>query len=173
MIKQRQQKPATAARANHFDEDRLKNRIEAHRFLIKNGFKRSQSQFFDDCAKGFLLVAEDGSLSRHDVLEYGRSIVSDLNKIPSCPFIEKAIKKEAKRQARIQKKQIEALRKEIPRILEETILDQLFRDTPKDVEKKENYRLLSIFEDITKTILTVLLSTNEETQNVDGSPANE
>lgn len=133
--------PATT-RDNHFEQDRLKNRLEAHRFLNENGFKRGKTQFFSDCRDGLIYVAKDGSISRHDVLEYGRSLKSEImNRVPFCPFIERAIKKELKRQSRIQQKQIKTLRNEIPAIMEKCLVEWLTR-TPELGEKEPEVRTL-------------------------------
>lgn len=158
----RQSQEQTAARHdNHFELDRLKNKTEAQKFLIASGFKRCRSRFFDDCSKGLIPVANDGSLSRLDVLEYGRSFTNkSLANIPRCPFIESSIKKEARKQSRIQKRQMDALQNEIPGIIEKTLTDVIMDmltnggSEPIDAQKPESLRLLS--ESVLKAIFLLI-----------------
>jgi len=154
MIEQGQQ-PTPAKLDMDFEQDRLKNRLAAHRFLVEKGFNRSKTQFFRDCANGFLPVAKDGSLSRQDVLEYARNFKTERmnNKVPFCPFIEMSIKKATRRQARIQQRQIKALREEIPSIMERCLVDWLTKD-PGFGEKEPEVRIL--FKDTITAIFSVL-----------------
>ena len=156
-----QGKEPAPAQDNHFEQDRLKNRLEAYRFLNGSGFKRGKTQFFDDCRDGLIPMAKDGSISRYDVLEYGRNLKSEImNRVPFCPFIERAIKKAVKKQSRIQQKQIEALREEIPEIMEKCLVDWLTK-TPDLGEKEPEVRIL--FKDTLTGIFSILNGDDRET----------
>ncbi len=105
MTKTQQPQPTTAKHTNHFEEDRFKSRLEAHQFLVNSGFKKSNSQFYRDCENGLLPIARDGSLSRHDVLDYARNFKTEhLAKYPRCPLLDKGIRNEARKQERRLKK---------------------------------------------------------------------
>lgn len=53
----------------------FRTRKEAHQWLVDNGFKISQGKFYQDCKNnGFPYVNRDASVSKYQVMEYGRGL---------------------------------------------------------------------------------------------------
>ena len=64
-----------AAKVGKAGDEYFDNRREAHEWLIANGFKVSQGKFYQDCKKNaFPVVNKDGSVSKYQVVEYGRGL---------------------------------------------------------------------------------------------------
>lgn len=70
----------TTESAEHF-----KNRKEAHDWLQENGYKISQGKFYQDIKKlGFPVLSGDGSVSKYQVMVYGKNLTTDQAPDPSA-----------------------------------------------------------------------------------------
>ena len=54
--------------------EKFKSRSEALKWLNDNGYKVSTGKFYQDCKAGKLVVSDDGSISRYQVLMYGLAL---------------------------------------------------------------------------------------------------
>lgn len=63
----------------------FKNRKEAHSWLEENGYKISIGKFYQDIKKlGFPVLNQDGSVSKYQVMVYGKNLEKDQAPDPSA-----------------------------------------------------------------------------------------
>ena len=77
------------------------NRKEAHTWLQENGYKISIGKFYQDCkSTGFPFVNKDGSVSKYQVMEYGRTLegeqTPDLSALERSEYLHRREKAEMK-----------------------------------------------------------------------------
>lgn len=91
----------------------FKNRKEAHSWLVSEGFKISTGKFYEDIKKnGFPVLSSDGSVSKYQVMVYGRSLEGNQAADPSALDRSEYMHRKDKADAELAEMKAERMRRE-------------------------------------------------------------